>query len=522
MAKCKDCGKGGFFFKVNSEGLCKECERISILKAKELKLLSDIKDMDAACAKCNNEYLEIKNSKDELYRNMFEQAKKDALLIISEQIENQNKTLLALVKKTEEQKAALDAVTDEYSQSQKTIATNANKLRKLQTLYKSMQYSVKKYYDEDTLSKGMLSESDSSESEELLSTTIKLKLHLMDIRELRKLYNQNYRIIKDLLVKYQDRYTTKANATIYKLMVIALEAELQNVLYNLKYSKLDKAIFDIKIITAKYLKIATDGNQNIAPTMNKFIGEIEYLFIEAIKIEYEYYIQKERIREEQKAIRERIRQEAAERKLLEEERKKIEQEELKFHNEIDNAKAQLANTTDEIKRQQLEERIAKVQEQLASVEMKKDEIIKLQKGKAGHIYVISNLGSFGDNVFKIGMTRRLDPQERIDELGDASVPFRYDVHSIIFSENAPGLEYKLHKHLNDRRINKINLRKEFFNTSIDELENLVSSLEPSAEFNKTMLAEQYYQSMAVEEVPDEVQIIDEELSDKDEEDEQVS
>jgi len=522
MAKCKDCGKGGFFFKVNSAGLCKDCERISILKAKENRLLCDIKALEDACGKCNSEYTDIKTKKDDLYRTISEQAKKDALLKISEQINDQTEKLLTHVKNTEEQKAALEAISEEYSQSQKTITTNANKLRKLQTLYKSMQYSVKKYFDEDTLSKDMLSESDISESEELLSTTIKLKLHLMDVRELRKLYNQNYRIIKDLLVKYQDRYTTKANATIYTLMVIALEAELQNVLYNLKYSKLDKAISDIKKITTKYLKIATDGNKSIAPTINKFIGEIEYLFIEAIKIEYEYYIQKERIREEQQAIRNQMRQDAAERKILEEERKKIEQEESKFLNEIDNVKAQLSSTTDEMKTKQFEERIARLQEQLGDVEKKKEDITKLQKGKAGYIYIISNYGSFGDKVFKIGMTRRSNPLDRIDELGDASVPFRYDVHGLIFSESAPDLEYKLHKHLNNQRINKVNLRKEFFNTTIDELENLVYSLEPSAEFNKTMLAEQYYQSMAVEEVPDEVRIVDEEVSDKDEDNEQIA
>ena len=237
---------------------------------------------------------------------------------------------------------------------------------------------------------------------------------------------------------------------------------------------------------------------------------------------YEYYIQKERIREEQQAIRNQMRQEAAERKILEEERKKIEQEEAKFLNEIDNAKAQLSSSTDEMKTKQLEERIARLQEQLGDVEKKKDDITKLQKGKAGYIYIISNYGSFGDKVFKIGMTRRSNPQDRIDELGDASVPFRYDVHGMIFSESAPDLEYKLHKHLNNQRINKVNLRKEFFNTTIDELENLVYSLEPSAEFNKTMLAEQYYQSMAVEEVPDEIQIVDEEMSDKDEDNEQIA
>lgn len=403
----------------------------------------------------------------------------------------------------------LTGLLGEIAQSEKTLALNAGKVRQLQTTFKSMQYSITRYFDQEPASKEILDDKSSAEAEELLSTTVKLKLHLMDIQELRKLYKQNSKIIQDLLAKYKDRYTTKANATIYRLMVIALEAELQNVLYNLSYSKLDKAIGDVKAITAKYQKIATDGNQSIASTITKFIGEIEYLFIEAIKIEYEYYVQKERIKEEQKAIREQMRQEAAERKLLEEERKKVEQEESKYQTEIQNIQEQMATTTDATKVKQLEERIAKIQAQLDDVEKKKDKIINLQNGKAGYIYVISNLGSFGENIFKVGMTRRLSPHERIDELGDASVPFRYDVHSLIFSDNAPELEYKLHRQLHNQRINKINLRKEFFRTNIDELEKLVYSIEPSAEFNRTILAEQYYQSMAVEVIPDEVKIVNE-------------
>jgi CII-binding regulator of phage lambda lysogenization HflD len=318
-------------------------------------------------------------------------------------------------------------------------------------------------------------------------------------------------------LKYQSRYTTKANMSIYRLMVIALEAELQNVLYNLKYSKLDKAVKDIKTMTAKYQKIATDGNQNIAPTITKFIGEIEYLFIEAIKIEYEYYIQKERIREEQRAIREQMRQEAAERKRLEEERKKVEAEEEKYKNEISSIQNKLSEAKDQALIKQLEERIAKIQSQLTEVEKKKEDIVKLEHGQAGHIYVISNLGSFGENVFKIGMTRRLDPQERIDELGDASVPFRFDVHSKIFSNTATELEAQLHKKLHNNRVNKINLRKEFFRTTIDELEELVYSLDPSAQFDRTMMAEQYYQSMAVNEVPESVKILDDDTIDDDDE-----
>lgn len=115
--------------------------------------------------------------------------------------------------------------------------------------------------------------------------------------------------------------------------------------------------------------------------------------------------------------------------------------------------------------------MAELESQLAAVSVKKEEIINLQNGKAGYVYIISNLGSFGDKMFKIGMTRRIDPQDRVDELGSASVPFKFDVHSFIFSEDAVSLESELHKRLNDRRVNKINMRKEFFNCSIEELEN---------------------------------------------------
>ncbi len=139
--------------------------------------------------------------------------------------------------------------------------------------------------------------------------------------------------------------------------------------------------------------------------------------------------------------------------------------------------------------------ILELQSQLSNVILKKEEIVNLQNGKAGNVYIISNLGSFGENVFKIGMTRRLDPQDRVNELGSASVPFKFDVHSFIFSEDAVGLEKKLHDMLNNKRLNKVNLRKEFFKISIEELEELISSVDSTAEFNKTMLAEEFRQSL---------------------------
>ena len=134
---------------------------------------------------------------------------------------------------------------------------------------------------------------------------------------------------------------------------------------------------------------------------------------------------------------------------------------------------------------------------LNQVAEKKETITKLQNGKAGYVYVISNLGSFGDHVFKVGMTRRKEWQERIDELGNASVPFSFDVHSVIFSDDAVGLETEMHHRLNEKRVNKVNLRKEFFDVTLDEIENMVHDIQPTAEFNRTMAAEQYRQSLSM-------------------------
>ena len=324
----------------------------------------------------------------------------------------------------------------------------------------------------------------------------------------------SYRKLNDKNKQKCTAYTTKANQAIYKLMVLALRSELQNILYNLKYEKLDTSIEDVKKVTQKFLLVAGEGNQSIAGTLTKFIGEIEYLFINAVKIEYNYYVKKEQARQEQMAIREQMRQEAQERKALEEERKKVEKEESKYHTEIEKLKEQLTQAK-ENELEQLNARILELQSQLADVIVKKEEISNLANGKAGNVYVISNLGSFGENVFKIGMTRRLNPQDRVNELGDASVPFKFDVHIFIFSDDAVGLEKKLHTILNNKRVNKVNMRKEFFYTTIDELEQLVTDIEPTAEFNKTMLAEEFRQSLSSDENYSNDYFLSDEESDED-------
>lgn len=432
----------------------------------------------------------IKKSADDYSKNIRARAEQ-SISSLTEEIDKKKATIAEL-------NESINSLTETESRRQKNLKTAVNKLTRSKALYGSVTYAIDNFFNyapEFTSCK--LSSTDENDYEEL-SPSVILKLHYMDMRDLRKAYKDNEKQILKVLEEYKDRYTTKANRAIYALMVIALQAELQNILYNLKYEKLDVAIEQVKAVTAKYQTVATNGNQSIAGTITKFIGQIEYLFINAVKIEYNYYVKKEQAHQEQLAIREKMRQEAEERKALEAEKKKVEKEESKYQEQITNLKAQLSNAEDE-ELANLKSRILELEGQLASVTVKKENIVALQNGKAGNVYIISNLGSFGDKMFKIGMTRRLDPQDRVNELGDASVPFKFDVHSFIFSDDAVGLETELHKRLDAKRVNKVNRRKEFFYSTVDELEALVSEIDPTAEFNKTMLAEDFRQSLSSDE-----------------------
>lgn len=440
--------------------------------------------------KADEYFARTKKSADDYSRNVRSKAEQ-SILSLTEEIDKKKATIAEL-------NESINSLTETESRRQKNLKTAVNKLTRSKALYGSVTYAIDNFFNyapEFTSCK--LSSTDENDYEEL-SPSVILKLHYMDMRDLRKAYKDNEKQILKVLEEYKDRYTTKANRAIYALMVIALQAELQNILYNLKYEKLDVAIEQVKAVTAKYQTVATNGNQSIAGTITKFIGQIEYLFINAVKIEYNYYVKKEQAHQEQLAIREKMRQEAEERKALEAEKKKVEKEESKYQEQITNLKAQLSNAEDE-KLANLKSRILELEGQLASVTVKKENIVALQNGKAGNVYIISNLGSFGDKIFKIGMTRRLDPQDRVNELGDASVPFKFDVHSFIFSDDAVGLETELHKRLDAKRVNKVNRRKEFFYSTVDELEALVSEIDPTAEFNKTMLAEDFRQSLSSDE-----------------------
>lgn len=460
-------------------------------RTKELNKTINDKDYEIQCLNnsvINNttELVALKRHHEELGFTTYDETKA-AADTLQKLIDSYNQTIEKLRDSILEQ-------TELSEKAEKRLKTAQNKLNRISELYRSISYTVREFgngSDVEPLASDLL------ELDDLLPT-VTLKLHCFDVKDLRKAFRANDKQIEQVMQAYAARYTTKTNQTIYRLMVIALRAELQNILLSLKYEKLDQGIEDVKKVTAKYLAIAEEGNQNIAGTLKKFVGEIEYLFINAVKIEYNYYVKKEQARQEQLAIREQMRQEAEDRKALAEEKKKIEAEETKYNNEIQSLKDKLAAANSE-EVNLLQARILELESQLSDVAVKKDSIIKLQNGTAGNIYIISNLGSFGDNVFKIGMTRRLYPQDRVDELGSASVPFKFDVHSFIFSDNAVALENALHSRLDAQRVNKVNRRKEFFYSSADELEAIVNEIDPTAEFNKTMMATEFRQSQSSDE-----------------------
>lgn len=391
-----------------------------------------------------------------------------------------------------------DEANEKLEKINNQIANSKKKIKQARLLAKNAYEVVDKYFRNSLPEENIESIANLVDELESIYPEVSLHFNALDYQDLRKEFKENEKIIKEISQKYIERNTLKTYQAIYKLMILGLNAELQNIIYNLKYTNLDKCRNQVEEIINKYISIATEGNHMIEPSLLAFITEIKAPFLRAVEIEYQYYVKREKAREEQAAIREQIRQEAAERKQLEEERKQVEKEEQKFHLEIKNISEQISTSEDDAQTKLLKERLAELESQLAAVSVKKEEIINLQNGKAGYVYIISNLGSFGDKMFKIGMTRRIDPQDRVDELGSASVPFKFDVHSFIFSEDAVSLESELHKRLNDRRVNKINMRKEFFNCSIEELEKLVLEIEPTAPFTTTMLAEQYRQTLELE------------------------
>ena len=276
-----------------------------------------------------------------------------------------------------------------------------------------------------------------------------------------------------------------------KLLLRAFNSECDELVDKVKYNNFDSAY--------SRMTKACEAISKCGKIMNIAISTAYFnLKRDELCLALEYRQKKQAEKDEQKEIRDRMREEAKLQKEIEEARKKIQKEKTHYLNALGSLDTQLAAAPENekaallTKRNEIVKQLVEIDKSLVDIDYRE------ANAKAGYVYIISNIGSFGENVYKIGMTRRLDPMDRVDELGDASVPFNFDVHAMIFSDNAPALEAALHRAFENRKVNMINTRREFFNVTLEEIEAEVKkNYDKTVEFTRFPLAEQYRESQKI-------------------------
>ena len=242
-----------------------------------------------------------------------------------------------------------------------------------------------------------------------------------------------------------------------------------------------------------------DAINNLGKTHDIELNE-EYLELrlKELWLTHEYQEKLYEEKEEQRRIREQIREEERSLKEMEAARKEAEKEEARYTKALEKARSELVEKHG-LEKEELNAKIQKLDEKLREIiELKNRAISMAQITKAGYVYIISNIGSFGENIFKIGMTRRLEPSDRVRELSGASVPFPFDIHAMVYSENAPELENNLHKKFRYQRVNLVNGRKEFFNISLEEVASATQELNHDIQFTKLAEARDFRKTQALQ------------------------
>lgn len=280
----------------------------------------------------------------------------------------------------------------------------------------------------------------------------------------------------------------KMVANMQKLLIRAFNCECDDVIEHVKFNNIESAE---KRIESSFSAISKLGSIcGVAIT-----GNYRNMKKKELYLAYEFQVEKQKEKDRLKQLRAEERERAKLEKEIEEARKKIEKEQKHYTNALSKLTQQISSASpDELPA--LEEKRAELEAQIADLNHAREQVdYRAANQKAGYVYIISNIGAFGEGVYKIGMTRRLEPMDRIDELGDASVPFDFDVHALIFSEDAPALEAALHRAFEDRKLNMVNTRREFFRVSLDEIKAVVKeNFDKTVEFVDIPPAEQYRES----------------------------
>jgi len=328
------------------------------------------------------------------------------------------------------------------------------------------------------------------------ATSDEYKEKLKKIREFQKnvikngaavLGNQNWQVNGDA-TKGQ-----KMVRDMQKLFLRAYNAECDDTIEHVKFNNIEAS--------EKKIHASAEAISNLGGMMGISIAPLFVSSkIDELRLVHEYQVKKQQEKEEAKEARQRQREEEKVQKELEENKRKLEKEQSHYENALSRLLMQIECAGEE-ERKILEEKKAHLQDTLSKIEADIKEVdYRSANQRAGYVYIISNIGAFGENVYKIGMTRRLDPMERVDELGDASVPFNFDVHAMIFTDDAPGLEAALHTAFEKRKLNFVNHRREFFNVSLDEIKDVIRrNYDKTVEFVDVPPAEQYRESLKLRE-----------------------
>jgi septal ring factor EnvC (AmiA/AmiB activator) len=234
-----------------------------------------------------------------------------------------------------------------------------------------------------------------------------------------------------------------------KLMLRAYNAEADYAVRSMRPHRLASLVDRLEKSRATVAKLGATMQIRITDSYHR-------LRVRELELTADHLAKQEEEKERRRELRERQREDEKLQREIERERARLAKEQAHYRSALDRLRTSAGGWTDEAAAGQLECQLAELDAAMASVDAREANI------RAGYVYVISNVGAFGDRMVKIGLTRRLEPMDRVHELGDASVPFRFDVHALIFSEDAVGLERSLHKEFDDRRVNRVNTRREFF------------------------------------------------------------
>lgn len=277
-----------------------------------------------------------------------------------------------------------------------------------------------------------------------------------------------------------------------KQILRCFNAECENVIDRVKFNNYDSMS---NRITRSFEALNKLNEVNMISIEEKYLN----LKFEELNLAYQYQMRKQDEKEDLRILREQQREDAKVAREIEEKRREIEKEQQHYENALSRLNDQIDVEKNETRLEFLLEKKKEIEENLVDLDIALKEVdYREANQRAGYVYIISNIGAFGENVYKIGMTRRLDPQERVDELGNASVPFKYDIHAMIFSDDAPKLESALHRAFENKRINAINNRKEFFRVTLAEIDKVVKeNHDKTVDFINTSPAQQYRETLKI-------------------------